>query len=154
MPGRGRGPESGVPDEGDGVQQVGRDGQAQAGVSEEGLWVRVGAGCQCPGHVARVTVAIPCLSVLARLWDCCGKRRLARLVGAARVREVPVCGHAGDTDLCCTRSGKPGPGTARPASLCPQWVPHPRLAGRGSFQQSPHPQRLRQRQPGPRVAGT
>lgn len=44
-------------------QQAGKCGQAQAGVTDLGVWGRVGAGCQCPGSGARVTVAIHSLSV-------------------------------------------------------------------------------------------
>lgn len=36
--------------------------------NEEGVQGRVGAGCQCPGCVASVTVTIPCLSTGPPHW--------------------------------------------------------------------------------------
>ena len=64
-------------------QQVGKCGQALVGVTDLGVWGRVGAGWS-PGSGARVTVAIPCQSAhwpLARLWGCRGKQRWARVAG-------------------------------------------------------------------------
>lgn len=86
LPGNGRRPEKGAPDEGDGPQQMGKGkpklGCQQRGPaklvltaeesesplllvlqSEESVWGRVGTGWLFPGRVAEITVDIPCLSV-------------------------------------------------------------------------------------------
>lgn len=108
-------------------QQVGKCGQALVGVTDLGVWGRVGAGWS-PGSGARVTVAIPCQSAhwpLARLWGCRGKQRWARVAGMGH-RQPQALTLARFSGLPLLSPGHPSGQLASPASppapkLTPQW---------------------------------